>query len=49
LSSLSNTKVVIELPPFDIFSSTFVTNGTKIPVDLFLEGKYLDPATIELK
>lgn len=49
LSSLGNQNIVIDLPPFELFSSVFDPHGTKIPVDLFLEGKYLDPATIELK
>lgn len=49
LSSLSNQNIVIDLPPFELFSLVFDPHGTKIPVDLFLDGKYLDPATIELK
>lgn len=48
LSSLKNVRVVVELPPFNIFSSIFDPTGTLIPIDLFFEGKYLDPTKIEL-
>lgn len=48
LSSLKNTKVVIQLPSFNIFSTIFNPNGTTVPVDIFLNGKYLDLTKIEL-
>ncbi len=48
IRSLNGLSVDVKVPPLDIFNANYDPYGTKIPIDVFLDGKYLDPTTVTL-
>ncbi len=46
IKALDRLEVEVKLPPFEIFNSNHDPSSTKIPIDIFINGKYVDRSQI---
>lgn len=46
IKALNGLEVEVKLPTFEIFNSNYDPHSTQIPIDIFIDGKYVDPSQV---